>query len=265
MKIRLITLSLIAVFMFSGMNTPAVKAQYAHRGSTFENWAVGVDLLSMYGFGVYGATSLLPNLKMRVGFDYLPFNYNDGIDFDAPIVNLPSGFGSDLEMGGELSKLKLKFPNAKLLVDYYPVKDGIFCITGGFYIGNNRITADGMIDDYQSYVDMLEQYGIEPEFEFEDVVIKPNDDGSFSAKLKMGNTVKPYLGFGLGRTISKSRVGFRFDMGIVYQGKYSIESENVSEGIDRVNDLAADFDLPFSKKLLEWWPMMSFSLSYRIK
>jgi len=120
-------------------------------------------------------------------------------------------------------------------------------------MGSNKITAEGKVDDYKG-----------GQFEFEDIIISPEPDGTFGARLKLGNTVKPYLGIGIGRTIPKSRVSCRLDLGVVYQGKYKIESDNVSkEGIELANEKAADFDFP--DEILKWWPKLSFSLIYRIK
>lgn len=259
MQKKLISLLICGIIVFSS------KAQ----GGLFENWAVGINA-GLYGGGLQVATSLTPNLKLRGGFDFMSFTYNDAIDFDAPIMldintSIPA---PQKDFEGELNDAKLKFGNAKVLVDFYPMKNGVFCLTGGFYLGNNKITANGMINNYNEIVTELQNNGYTGPlyFEFEDVVIKPGADGSFDAKLKMGNAIKPYIGIGLGRTIANSRVGFKFELGAVYQGKYTIDSSNVNDaGLQRVNDLAADVDLPFSKSWLNWWPMMNFAISYRIK
>ncbi len=260
MQTKFKTLLLSFALLLSGAFS--VNAQDAHRGGFLENWSVGVDA-GLYGFGGYVATSLLPNIKARVGFDYLTYTYKDNISFDAPPINVNNeSWTGSVDMNGELTDPSLKFPNFKALVDFYPVTDGIFCLTAGFYMGNNNVNTDGMINGYEELSTTL---GFEPAFEFEDIIIQPDPNGKFNAKLKMGNSFKPYLGIGLGRTISKSRVGFRFDLGVVFQGEYTVESRNVVKGIDKINDEAADFDLGVSKELLKLWPMMSFSLSYRIK
>ena len=249
MRQKLMTLFLCGIMVISA------KAQ----GGMFENWSVGVNA-GLYGLGIQGATSLSPNFKARVGFDYMKFSYNDGISFDAPIVNVPD---QDLDLDGELSGVELKFPNFKAMVDYYPVKNGIFCITAGFYIGNNKITANGQVDDYHGIVSRI---GKNPEFDLEGTIIKPDNNGKFDASIKLGQTFKPYVGLGLGRTIPKSRVGFKFELGVVYQGKISVESDHVSDSdLAKVNDMTSEFDLPVSKNVLKLWPMLNFTLSYRIK
>ncbi len=225
-----------------------LHAQEAESGKPYEDGFLkrfGVAAkVGTYGFGLDLHTSLLPNLKARVGFSYLNFNYDDPIDFsaDSPVQGNP-------EVDGFVNEADLRFPNANLLVDFYPVKSGIFCLTAGAYIGDNKITAYGTAN--------------EP-FEWDDVVINPVN-GKFDAQVKVGNVVKPYFGVGLGKTISNSRVGFRFDLGVVYQGEYTIESDYSSSVINGGHKLSEDLDLPVSEDVLNLWPMISFSVSYRIK
>jgi hypothetical protein len=110
--------------------------------------------------------------------------------------------------------------------------------------------------------------GENPELQFEDtdIVITPNDDGSFYGKLDMGNAIKPYFGIGLGRTIPRNRVGFKFELGMVYQGKYVLSSPNLKDGGKNfVSEMTDELDLPVSESILNWWPMMNFSLTYRIR
>ncbi|MBK5195089.1 MAG: hypothetical protein JJE08_03525 [Proteiniphilum sp.] len=242
-------------FFLSGIILVSAKAQ---EGS-FESWAVGINA-GLYGVGVQGATSLNPHLKLRTGFDYISYTHDDAITFEAT-ADHPEGY--DVTVEGEISEVSLIFPNFKVLLDYYPVKNSIFSLTGGFYLGANRTKANGLIRNYQ---ELEQQLGEKPEYKYEDIVISPNDDGSFDGKLLMGNSIKPYFGIGLGRTIPKNRVGFRFELGMVYQGKYVLESRNVNEeGQEWIDRMAEEMELPFSQNILKLWPMMNFSLSYRIK
>ena len=226
------------------------------QGELFENWAVGLNA-GLYGYGIQGATSISPNIKARAGFDFISYIHKDAIDFEFDAVK--DGASLNHNLTGIFSDTKLKFTNAKVMIDYYPMKTGIFCFTAGLYLGENNIYLNGQVDDY-------DQYSNDPQMGDDKIVIQPNKDGSFDAKLKLGSIVKPYFGLGLGRTIPKSRIGFKFEMGVVYQGNYKLESDYIVNN----NYAAKDFldhidDLPVSESLLKLWPMLNFTLSYKIK
>ncbi len=243
-----------ALFLFSILalccNSFSVKAQDSYAGGLLQNWSAGISG-GTYGFGVYGATTILPNLRVRVGYDYMAYEYKKSVFFEAPVMDA-NGNETGQILDGDFNNVQLKFPNGKILADFYPVKDGIFSITAGFYFGKNTITTEGQLSSYNGtdYIGM------------QDFVIKPNPDGSLGAKLTLGNAVKPYIGIGLGRTIPKNRVGFRFDLGIVYQGDYVFSSPNATISTQSVDNMVSDINAP--TWLLKSWPILNFSLSYRI-
>ncbi|HHT30491.1 MAG: hypothetical protein PHZ13_12870 [bacterium] len=222
----------------------------------FTQWAAGING-GLYGAGIQGATNLSPHFKLRAGFDYFALNRQDVATFEAEMEDY------DQTVEAEITKASVTFPNCKVMIDYYPMRNGIFSLTAGFYTGTNRAEADGMIPGYE---ELTQEMGEKPTLEYEDIVFEPYDDGSFDALLKMGNSLKPYLGIGLGRSIPKNRVGVRFELGLVYQGKYKLESDNLNEaGRDWVNRMADELELPVSQETLNWWPMLNLSVSYRIR
>lgn len=270
-KFHLMTLKITLFILMLSISMLSVEAQK----KAFDSWSFGINGGS-YGAGVQGATTLSPNFKFRVGFDY--FNYNINESFDININHNLDDYNSegyydeegiyhegDYSVSAEMRDTKITFPNFKVLIDYYPMKNGIFSLTGGFYYGKNKLSTNGIIHEYQ---EMVEYYEGSPELKYYDINITPNPDGSFDGLIEMGSTFKPYLGIGLGRTIPKNRIGFKFELGMVHQGKYSLTSSNISE---RREDIIKDFldyeeeELPFSRSLLDWWPMLNFSLTYRIK
>ena len=223
----------------------------------FDSWGVGINA-GLYGFGVQGATSLSPNFKLRTGIDYFTYTDKESREFDVSVEY--SGYQADTQ--ARITDTKITFPNFKLMADFYPMPNGVFSITGGFYLGNNRASTNGIVDGYEALVDF---FGEKPVLTYEDIAITPNDDGSFDGKLEMGNSIKPYFGIGVGRTIPRNKVGVRFELGMVYQGKYSLSSSNINEtGEDWFDRLTDELDLPFSRSVLNWWPMLNLSLTYRI-
>ncbi|MCE5205918.1 MAG: hypothetical protein LLF80_07440 [Porphyromonadaceae bacterium] len=243
-----VSVVLLGLIVFSGI------AQQ----SAFDSWSAGINA-GLYGAGIQGATSLSPHFKLRAGYDYFTYNQKDVAEFD---VDVTYG-GYQVTATAELTDLEVTLPNFKALVDYYPMKNGIFCLTGGLYFGNNKASTNGLIRNYQELSDQL---GESPEYRFEDIVIKPNDDGTFFGELGMGSGVKPYMGLGLGRTIPRKRVGFKFELGMVYQGEYTLTSPNTNEaGNNWLDQLINENDLPVSKSTLNWWPMLNLSLTYRLR
>jgi hypothetical protein len=249
-------LRLIALFIF------LLSAGFTNAQEAFKHWAIGIDA-GTYGIGASVATSISPNFKLRLGINHLGFNYKDGFDMDGIDGYLPElpDDAPDLEMTGKITDLKLNFTQFKVLVDYYPMQNGIFSLTAGLYLGKNTISGDGKIENYET---LVEQNGGErPIFGFEDLTIQPEADGSFDAKIQLGNTIKPYVGIGLGRTIANSRVGFKFDLGVVFQGAPQFKSNTIYPGsnLDKAYNSLNEY---ISTDLLKLWPMLSFSLSYRI-
>ncbi len=230
---------------FSELHAQESGAVKPHEEGFLKRFGVAAKV-GIYGFGLDFHTSLHPDLKARLGFSYLIYNHDDPVDFtaDSPLSNTP-------DVKGLINEADLRFPNANFFMDFYPVKSGffsVFCITIGMYAGSNRIKIYGAADD---------------PFLWNNVVITPVD-GKFTALVKLGNTVKPYLGIGLGRTIPDSRFGYHLDLGVVYQGRYSIESDYASFSLDG-GDNYIDLGIAVPKEVLNWCPMISFSVSYRIK
>lgn len=231
---------------------------YGHaQQGTLDSWSVGINA-GLYGAGGQVATSLFPNLKLRAGYDYLNYSAKNVAEFEVDVVYDEY----NAKATAELTELKVKLPNYKVMLDFYPARNGIFCFTGGFYFGKNKVSTNGLIRDYQQ---LSAELGVAPNLQYEDVVISPNSNGSFSADLTMGNEIKPYFGIGLGRTIPYSIVGFKFELGMVNQGKYVVSSPNLNDAGNKwVNGLIDEMDLPVSEKVMNWWPMVNLTLSFRI-
>ncbi|MDR1699118.1 MAG: hypothetical protein LBR75_04780 [Prevotellaceae bacterium] len=214
-----------------------------YKGGAFENYAVALKA-GTYGFGFDISTALHPNIKTRLGFSYFGYSVTSGLSYTA------TGLESLEDIEVDIDKAKLRFPNVNLLVDYYPWKSLMFHLTAGVYFGQNKVEAFGTAS--------------EP-FEAGDYVITPDANGNIDAKIKLGGVVKPYFGIGIGRTIPKYRVGFRSELGIVYQGKLKVESSHTDQSqLD--NDLSEGIDeLDVPTFLTQLWPMLNFSITFRIK
>ncbi len=221
----------------------------AYAGGFLENFGAAVKF-STYGLGVDFMTALHPNIKVRAGVSYAGFlHLNLNKEFDGSSTD-----GSNRDVPVHVDKISTDFLNANLLFDLFPWRSGGFHFTIGAYFGKSHIPVSGQANE---------------EFEVEGYIIRPDASGNFRATLELGNFVKPYFGIGFGRTIPKSRVGVKFDLGVVYQGAYKITSSNMNTDDlnntvnDELNSQLDNAGIP--KIVTELWPMMTLSIIYRIK
>ncbi len=198
---------------------------------------------------------------MRVGyeFNFFPTIYRYTVD---DLGQTSSGFDvPDLDLNA-----KIKTGGFHLLFDYTPFKQGMgaFHITAGFYVGNNKIfMVNGQFD--KDFIHALEQAGIDPSTEvsvdFGDSHVYSDAKGTIKAYLGV-NSFKPYFGIGWGNAIPKGRVGFRFDMGVVYHGKPELKSPTIKLGReDRTEDVDKFYDVVEKVQVL---PQITLQLTYRI-
>jgi|GEM_PF-476329 len=215
------------------------------KGGFFDSFGLATKI-STLGLGVDFITTLHSNIKLRMGCSYLGFfslksNKNftgtstDDLEQDVPV---------------HIDKIKFDVLNGNLLFDLFPWKSFGFHLTVGLYIGKIHFPVNGSAPQ---------------SFKLEDYVIKPDASGNFKATLRMGNIVKPYIGIGFGRTIPKSRLGYKLDLGIMYQGHFDITSDNM-DGKYLTGETTRILDEAGIPEIFRvCWPMISFSAIYRIK
>ena len=75
------------------------------------------------------------------------------------------------------------------------------------------------------------------------------------------HAVKPYVGIGFGRTLPESRFGFKFELGALFFGTPTIQSNRLSslvevgEEVTGINRFLTRFKV---------YPKLSFQINYRI-
>jgi len=239
--------------------TEEVKEKQFYEGGPLSHLNVSVGV-STLGLGLEAATPLNSYFKLRAGINYMGYTTKDfdiSLDDGNDYLTQAIGYVPDYRMKG-----KLNFTNGHVLVDFHPVKKGIFHLTTGFYIGANKLKANGYLIDNNGDRASLIPGEDWPILDFDGYELNI-DNGDLNAELTLGQTIKPYVGLGFGRAISKSRVSFKFEMGAMYQGDYTLK-QNGKE----VELIETDFgnfeDIDDYKKILRWWPMLNFQLTYRI-
>lgn len=221
--------------------------------------SVGLRASTM-GIGLQAATPINDYFKLRAGIDFIGFKTSTfDISLDDPdgVFDEAFGYTPDYKMKGELN-----FTNGNVLVDFHPTK-GIFHLTAGVFIGANKLKASGFLADNNGNPAQLKEGITEwPYLDFDGHRLTL-DDANLDATLQLGKTIKPYFGLGVGRAIANKRVAFKFELGMIYQGDYSLKQNG--KKLDVVNNASESFeDIDDYTKWLKWWPMLNFQLSYKI-
>ncbi|MCC9042389.1 hypothetical protein LNQ81_06735 [Myroides sp. M-43] len=221
------------------------------------NVAAGVSTL---GFTIEAATPLSERLKLRAGIDVFNFNtkqYDFDIDDTEGTLHEAFGFTPTYESKGSLNAV-----HGHALVDFYPFKGGILHLTAGAYIGSNKLKAKGILTDGNGTLVELKPGYEWPTIDFDGKELDINH-GRLDAELTLGQTIKPYIGIGLGRAVSKKRLGVKFEIGVMYQGDYTLKQNGKT--VATTTDINASIeDADKVTKWLKWWPMVNLQLNYRI-
>lgn len=221
--------------------------------------SVGLRASTM-GIGLQAATPINDYFKLRAGIDFVGFKTSTfDISLDDPdgVFDAAFGYTPDYKMKGELN-----FTNGNVLVDFHPT-NGIFHLTAGVFIGANKLKAKGFLADHDGNPAKLKEGVTEwPYLDFDGHRLTL-DDANLDATLQLGKTIKPYFGLGVGRAIANKRVAFKFELGMIYQGNYSLKQNG--KKLDVVSNASESFeDIDDYTKWLKWWPMLNFQLSYKI-
>jgi hypothetical protein len=189
---------------------------------------IGISLnAGTLGVGLEASTSLTSNLAVRLGVDgfVFPYNYN----YEGSQTTKVGGITNNTTYTVKL-KAEAKLLNGHAFVDFFPFPSAFpFHLTAGVFAGAPQIiTVSGTPGEGEK-------------IEIGDITIDPGTEGKVKAALKV-NTVKPYLGLGFGRSVPRSRVGFKCELGAIYQGTPQIEvvTGKLVEG--QVNDKLSDFN-----------------------
>ncbi|MEK6492181.1 hypothetical protein [Myroides odoratimimus] len=227
----------------------------------FYEWTLSAGVSTM-GLTLEALTPINNYLKLRGGIDLFFYNskhYEVGIDD-------PNNIGQYLEKGKPNLRIKGKnhMIHAHTLVDFYPVPDGLFFLSGGFYFGQNKTALDGyLIDIFGDRAELKKQYAEWPDLDFQGNQIKLNE-GNMEADVTLGSIIKPYLGIGIGRVVTNKKLGFSFELGMMYQGDYELKQDGSKVLFDLDNDF--EYNEKGEKWLnrIKWWPKVSFQVRYRL-
>lgn len=254
---RILTLCLLLAFAVT-VSAQEQKKELPQR-KMFSNFGLSVGA-STNGVSVNVATPLSRSFTLRAGYNFSPFSYDYTYDeFDPVTVQGTSVPVPDLDLTADL-----QLNAGQVMVDWIPFKrgGGTFFITGGVIFGQAEIIkVHGQFDMSDPNIQKIQQAGLMQELEFEvgEDIVRVNNDGSADAALKVKG-LRPYVGLGWGRAIPKRRLGFRFEVGAIFQGAPEVSSSNLMKG--QTSDELSDFNEIL--KDLTIYPQISFQLTYRL-
>lgn len=278
-----------------------IFAQAANAQESFKHLSLGLDVATT-GIGLQVAVPVVTDhLVLTAGYNYANFstkqknNVLEMTDVSSTINQYVNKANTYLgQIPGETRRLdqvpnsantnwdaKLKMGTFKAILEYYPTKKSSFHINAGIYVGgNNIINANASMPEYwNTYnkdVTVAKNVAADhPEYssvigQIPELKATINNrtfeikDGTLNLGLNEAK-VRPYLGFGFGRSFPKSHFGFQFDCGAMYTGKLKIVSTNEVGGTSSI--IINDEDIKKVINTIEKiciYPQMSFRLIYKI-
>lgn len=225
----------------------------------FKSLTVATGLTTL-GFNFEVATPISTHFLLKAGFNTYKYNTQaHRFNLDDPYGALQEAFGQRVAYD---MKAKLHNVHANLVVDYYPFIGGVLYVSGGIYLGKTKLSTHGTIVNRDGSPAQLQPPYFWPELDFNGQKLDITN-GRLDTELTLGNTVKPYIGLGLGRAVPKRRLGIKVEVGLLYAGEYSLtqNGKNLGPVEKRANNLEeADTYIRWFK----YYPMAKFQLQYRL-
>ncbi|MDP3444419.1 MAG: hypothetical protein Q8T08_16295 [Ignavibacteria bacterium] len=191
--------------------------------------AIGIKANTL-GLGGEVAVQFMPKLQLRLGGTYTKYS-----------VDLKQ-YSEEIEGSGDFTT-----GGISLLANYHLAKS--FFLSGGAIY---------------TFADVTIHANSAKPVTVGDVVVEPIDVGMIDINIKPKLKVMPYLGFGVGRTISKDGVvSFAFEMGAAYLDS----PKTILNTTGMLEPTSSPEQQQQFEENLSWiyiYPVMSFQLSFRI-
>ena len=197
---------------------------------------IGLDVkVGTLGLGAELSTSLLPDTRLRGGFNYLSYSFDSTLS------------GLDYEFEPE-------FNSFSLLFDYHPFS-GSFFLSGGVYFNNNSVGVTGSAPDdlvpaaFRDFAFLTDEVSVSGDVEF--------------------RPVAPYAGLGWRSNSQESGWGVALELGVLFQGPPEVNNLRINAPIDvnqitEVQDFLAEQEQEIEDELskFEFYPVAAAMLTY---
>jgi hypothetical protein len=227
--------------------------------SLLDHTSLGIKASTM-GIGLELSTTLSRNLQFRTGYDFADYNRNFYLKTKDRNLQTAVGLSTFPTLK---TNVNFFYRNGHALIDIYPIRKGIFHFTAGIYYGLSKIYIDGQVVHPETKNPLPLVSGQKwPDLNFANYVVAVND-GKVKSEMTLGNRWKPYFGIGLGRSIPKTRLGFKIELGALYQGDFVMRQN----GKKLVKDKTGQDSFINTFNYTRWmslYPMVSLQLIYRI-
>lgn len=254
MKVKIL---LFFLFVYSPFSI--AQQQQEQNPPLFSHVALTAGVTTL-GITVEAVTPLARHFYLKGGLNYFSYTtHQHRIAIDDPYGLLNEAFGQAVsyEMQGDAKNF-----HGHLVVDYYPFQKGILYLSGGFYFGNTKLTARGIITNRDGSPAQLQPQYEWPDLEFNGQKIDITN-GRLNAELKLGHLVKPYIGIGLGRAIPRRRLGVKMEVGLLFAGNYTLKQNGVN--VETMTTKQHNFeDTDAVMDLFKYYPMVKVQLNYRL-
>lgn len=258
MIMRRVLVSMLAVAL-----TLSASAQSFRENGLFNHLSVGVTA-GTPGWGIDVAMPVCEYVSLRAGFTSFPtIKVNTDLDLNYNGYNQIEGYNipSSIEVEG-----KPGFTNGKLLADVFPFKSSSFHVTVGAYFGSSSIVKaynkeDGVLKGVADYNNSVSSQDQKIGVELGDYLLEPDDNGNVNAAIKTAS-FKPYVGLGFGRAVPRNRVGFMFEMGVMFWGSPKVYCNDVELTSEKLGADGGDVLKYMSKVSI--YPVLNFRLCGKI-
>ena len=196
MKKTLFDISIMAALVGLQMAMAQTSSRVSNLGY-FDHLAVGLNV-GTPGIGLEVAAPITDFVAIRVGYSLMPeLKYKTDVNYTV------KGKKEKTEVEG-----KLHMGDAKLLLDFYPLKASSFHLTGGFFLGKEEVVTAENTTPVTT---------VDGGLEIGDYIIGFDRNGYAKASIEVAK-FKPYVGLGFGRAVPRRRLSVDFEVGAQFWG-----------------------------------------------